>query len=313
MNTDSLAVLLLTNRLVEVGVKPLAAGEIWKLLSRLPEIGLVLECSAETLVSDHGLDITEAERLKKLCGAATAFTFEIERLEESGIRLLSFLDEGFPSHLVDILGTKASAFLLVAGNVDLLERTGRGIVGSRNASQEVIEVAESAARAAVRQGEVVVSGLARGIDRVAMSAALEADGEVIGVPTEGLRRVASGNEIRNLVHEGRICLVSPYAPDVGFSVGLAMGRNRFVYALSQSTLVVASDLKKGGTWAGAEEALKGKFGQVDVWIGEGATKGNQGLVDIGARPVSSPEMFWEPNEIASDKEPIENAEQLKLF
>ena len=313
MNTDSLAVLLLTNRLVEVDAKPLAAGEIWKLLSRLPQIGLVLECSAETLVSDHGLEIAEAERLKKLCGAATAFTFEIERLEESGIRLLSFLDEGFPSHLVDILGTKASAFLLVAGNVDLLERTGRGIVGSRNASQEVIEVAESAARAAVRQGEVVVSGLARGIDRVAMSAALEADGEVIGVPTEGLRRVASGNEIRNLVHEGRICLVSPYAPDVGFSVGLAMGRNRFVYALSQSTLVVASDLKKGGTWAGAEEALKGKFGQVDVWIGEGATKGNQGLVDIGARPVSSPEMFWEPNEIASDKEPIENAEQLKLF
>ena len=313
MNTDSLAVLLLTNRLVEVDAKPLAAGEIWKLLSRLPQIGLVLECSAETLVSDHGLEITEAERLKKLCGAATAFTFEIERLEESGIRVLSFLDGGFPSHLVDTLGTKASAFLLVAGNIDLLERTGRGIVGSRNASQEVIEVAESAARAAVRQGEVVVSGLARGIDRVAMSAALEADGEVIGVPTEGLRRVASGNEIRNLVHEGRICLVSPYAPDVGFSVGLAMGRNRFVYALSQSTLIVASDLKKGGTWAGAEEALKGKFGQVDVWTGEGATKGNEGLVAIGARPVSSPEMFWEPNEIANDTAPIENAEQLKLF
>ena len=61
MNTDSLAVLLLTNRLVEVDAKPLAAGEIWKLLSRLPQIGLVLECSAETLVSDHGLEITEAE------------------------------------------------------------------------------------------------------------------------------------------------------------------------------------------------------------------------------------------------------------
>ncbi len=90
-------------------------------------------------------------------------------------------------------------------------------------------------------------------------------------------------------------------------------RNRFVYALSQSTLIVASDLKKGGTWAGAEEALKGKFGQVDVWTGEGATKGNEGLVDIGARPVPSSEMFWEPNLIATDKEPIENAEQLKLF
>jgi len=313
MNTDSLAVLLLTNRLVEVDAKPLAAGELWKLHSQLLSIGLVLECSAETLVSDHGLEATEVERLKKLCGAATAFMFEMERLEESGIRLLSFLDEGFPSHLIDVLGTKASAFLLVAGNISLLGRTGRGIVGSRNASEKVIEVAQSAARATVRQGEVVVSGLARGIDRLAMSAALDADGEVIGVPTEGLRRIASGNEIRNLVHEGRICLISPYAPDVGFSVGLAMGRNRFVYALSQSTLVVASDLKKGGTWAGAEEAIKGKFGQVDVWTGDGATKGNEGLVTIGARPVSSPEMFWAPNEIVPDREIEEKSEQLNLF
>ena len=67
MNTDSLAVLLLTNRLVEVDAKPLAAGEIWKLLSRLPQIGLVLECSAETLVSDHGLEIAEAERANQVC------------------------------------------------------------------------------------------------------------------------------------------------------------------------------------------------------------------------------------------------------
>ena len=108
-------------------------------------------------------------------------------------------------------------------------------------------------------------------------------------------------------------MISPYAPHVGFTVGLAIVRNRFVYALSQSTLIVASDLKKGGTWAGAEEALKGKFGQVDVWTGEGATKGNEGLVTIGARPVSSVEMLWEPNEIGSDRESIENAEQLKLF
>ena len=66
MNTDSLAILLLTNRLVEVDAKPLTAGELWKLRSRLPQIRLVLECSAEMLVSDHGLEATEVERLKKL-------------------------------------------------------------------------------------------------------------------------------------------------------------------------------------------------------------------------------------------------------
>ena len=252
----------------------------------------MLDCTAEALVREHGLDLVEAERTKKLCDAATAFTFEMERLEESGIRVLSFLDDGFPKRVTDALGTKSSAFLLVAGNINLFDRIGRGIVGSRNASEEIVSVAQSAANAAVRQGDVVVSGLAKGVDHVAMSAALDADGEVIGVPTEGIRRIAKSNDVRKLVHEGRICLVSPYAPDVGFSVGLAMGRNRFVYALSESTLVVASDLEKGGTWAGANEALKGDFAQVDVWTGEGATKGNAALVAKGAHAVPSRDEFW---------------------
>jgi predicted Rossmann fold nucleotide-binding protein DprA/Smf involved in DNA uptake len=292
MNNDSLAVLLLTNRLVEVDEKPLTAKEIWSLYAKIPQIGQVLDCTAEALVSEHGLDLVEAERTKKLCDAATAFTFEMERLEESGIRVLSFLDDGFPKRVTDALGTKSSAFLLVAGNINLFDRTGRGIVGSRNASEEIVSVAQSAANAAERQGDVVVSGLAKGVDQVAMSAALDSDGEVIGVPTEGIRRIAKSNDVRKLVHEGRICLVSPYAPDVGFSVGLAMGRNRFVYALSESTLVVASDLEKGGTWAGADEALKGDFAQVDVWTGEGATEGNTALVAKGAHAVPSRDEFW---------------------
>lgn len=312
MNNDSLAVLLLTNRLVDVDAKPLTAREFWDFYSKISEIGKVLEYSADVLVSQYGLNSEEAERAKRLCDAATAFTFEMERLEEAGIRVLSFLDDDFPKRVTNALGVKSSAFLLVAGNLGLFEKTGRGIVGSRNAGEDSIDVAQSAAYSAVRQGDVVVSGLAKGIDRVAMSAALEADGQVIGVPTEGIRRIANVNEIRNLVHEGRICLLSPYAPDVGFSVGLAMGRNKFVYALSESTLVVTSDLEKGGTWAGAEEALKGEFAQVDVWAGEGATKGNLALVKKGAHPVNSKDEFWASGFIPApiDFGPV--SEQLKL-
>jgi len=312
MNNDSLAVLLLTNRLVDVDAKPLTAREFWDFYSKISEIGKVLECSADFLVSENGIDSEDAERAKKLCDAATAFTFEMERLEEAGIRVLSFLDDDFPKRVTNALGVKSSAFLLVAGNLELLEKTGRGIVGSRNAGEDSIEVAQSAAYSAVRQGEVVVSGLAKGIDRVEMSAALEADGQVVGVPTEGIRRIANVNEIRNLVHEGRICLVSPYAPDVGFSVGLAMGRNKFVYALSESTLVVTSDLEKGGTWAGAEEALKGEFAQVDVWAGDGATKGNLALIKKGAHPVLSKDEFWASGFIPAPAVFGSEPEQLRL-
>lgn len=313
MNSQSLAVLLLANRLVDVDAKPFSSRDIWKIRHRFPDFSVILDLSAEQLMSEHECPADEAERIKLLCDSATALTFELERLEESGIKVVTFLDVEFPQRLLATLQTKSSVFLLIAGNADLLTDVSRGIVGSRNASAASIEAAQSAARAAVRRGDHVVSGLAKGIDRVAMAAALESDGNVIGIPSEGLRQVAKGKEVRNLVHEGRICLLSPYGPDARFTVGNAMGRNRFIYGLSSSTLIVASDVRTGGTWAGAEEALKSNFSQVDVWTGDGVTDGNHELVAIGAHPVSSVDEFWEISYTPTSNGLEPDSEQLKLF
>ena len=38
-----------------------------------------------------------------------------------------------------------------------------------------------------------------------------------------------------------------------------MGRNRLIYTLADHAIVVASDVEKGGTWAGATEALKAEW------------------------------------------------------
>jgi predicted Rossmann fold nucleotide-binding protein DprA/Smf involved in DNA uptake len=53
-----------------------------------------------------------------------------------------------------------------------------------------------------------------------------------------------------------LCLVTPFSPNAGFSIGAAMGRNRLIYCLADYAIVVASDAESGGTWAGATEALK---------------------------------------------------------
>ncbi len=313
MKSESLAVLALTNRFIDLDLRRFASKDVFKMKSRIKDFSLVFELTADQFVKDYDYTRDEAERIKSLSDSATALTFELERLEESGIKVVTFLDDEFPQRLLATLQTKSSVFLLIAGNADLLTDVSRGIVGSRNASAASIEAAQSAARAAVRRGEHVVSGLAKGIDRVAMAAALESDGNVIGIPSEGLRQVAKGKEVRNLVHEGRICLLSPYGPDARFTVGNAMGRNRFIYGLSSSTLIVASDVRKGGTWAGAEEALKSNFSQVDVWTGDGVTDGNHELVAIGAHPVSSVDEFWENSYVPTSTGLEPDAEQLKLF
>jgi predicted Rossmann fold nucleotide-binding protein DprA/Smf involved in DNA uptake len=65
--------------------------------------------------------------------------------------------------------------------------------------------------------------------------------------------------------------------------GLAMDRNKLIYALADYGLVVSADYKKGGTWAGAEEELKRKPGRpVFVRIGDSVPTGNRQLINLGA-------------------------------
>lgn len=72
-------------------------------------------------------------------------------------------------------------------------------------------------------------------------------------------------EHRNLLIEGQLTLISPYDPSAGFNVGNAMQRNKLIYALADASLVVSSDVGKGGTWAGAIEQLD-KLNFVPVYV-----------------------------------------------
>jgi predicted Rossmann fold nucleotide-binding protein DprA/Smf involved in DNA uptake len=93
-----------------------------------------------------------------------------------------------------------------------------------------------------------------------------------------------------LLHEGRLVLVTPYAPTAGFSVGAAMGRNKVIYGLAEFGVVASSDLKTGGTWAGAVEALKAEWCPVFVRDGAGTPQGNAALIKAGAIALPESEL-----------------------
>ena len=282
-----LAALLLTNRLVDVAAKPLSAGEYWALVAKVSDVGVLLDVNEQSVVELLGGDTIEAQRITTLLAATTAFAYERERLEEEGISLLSTFDPAFPSRLISRLGTTCPAFLTVAGPVEWLSAGGLGVVGSRDASPAGLEVARSAAQVAVDAGLPVVSGLARGIDQESMAGALDGGGAVVGVPAEGLRVAARSPEVRRRVHNGELCIASPYAPAMRFTAGNAMGRNKIVYGLADVTLVVCSDNGSGGTWEGAKEAIRRGFGPVAVWSGDGEGPGNAALVALGGAPITN--------------------------
>jgi DNA processing protein len=282
----SLAALLLTNRIVDVAVKPFSSSEFWSLCRSVEDPSRLAGLSASEVSDASTLSLEQAERVARLLGAGTAFSFERERLAEEGILLVSALDDAFPSGLRERLGDSCPASLLIAGPIAFLNVSAVGVVGSRDAPPEAVSVAEAAARVAADAGRAVVSGLARGIDQAATAAALDAGAPVVGFPTEGLRVVGRNAEIRTRVHAGELCMASPYGPSTRLSAANAMGRNKLTYGHAEITLVVYSDVGSGGSWEGAREAMHRGFGRVAVWMGRGAGPGNARLVESGGTAIT---------------------------
>jgi DNA processing protein len=280
------AALLLTNRIVDVDVKPLSSGEFWSLCRTVEDPSRLVGMSATSIVDACAVSLEQAERIARLLSAGTAFSFERERLAEEGVTLVSAFEDSFPTRLRERLGDSCPSFLLVAGPTGFLDAPAIGVVGSRDASDEAMAVAASAAKEAASAGRSVVSGLARGIDQAAMAAALDAGAPVVGFPSEGLRVVARNAEIRSRVHAGELCMASPYGPSTRFTAGNAMGRSKLIYGHAEITLVVCAELRTGGTWEGASEAHRRNFGRVAVWMGSGAGPGNPKLVEAGGAPVT---------------------------
>ena len=228
-----------------------------------------------------------AKRIAELVDRATAVAFELDRLEQSGINTLTAFDEQYPREWLARLKAKAPPVVHGAGSLDVLDTPGLGVVGSRDVSEAGGEVAKHVARLAAGRGLPLVSGGARGVDQLAMEAAFEAGGAVVGILAESLSRKLKRPDVRRAVYEGSTVMCTPYSPDAPFSAGNAMGRNKLIYAQAALTVVIASDDGAGGTWSGASEALKHDYGPVAVWRGDGEGPGNEPLQQRGAVPVSS--------------------------
>ena len=303
-NEDSLATILLVSRIHAEEMRPLTAAEYWRLLDTVLRPGILLGQTEAELVDNHGLSKDLAARIVALLDRVRAIAFELEQLEHAGIWTVTRFDDHYPRRLLDRLRSKAPALLHAAGALELLDQPGIGVVGSRDVSHEGAEVAKDVAARAVELGLSMISGGARGVDQLAMNAAFQAGGNVIGILADSLVRKLRSPDVRIAIHDDRAVMCTPYSPRAPFRVWNAMGRNKLIYALSEITLVVTSVPEKGGTWSGATEALKKGFGRVGVWRGPGEGPGNARLQELGAEPLRAlddlQEMIEQPDDAAEE-------------
>jgi predicted Rossmann fold nucleotide-binding protein DprA/Smf involved in DNA uptake len=225
----------------------------------------------------------DQERLTILLGRGVQLGFVVEEWQRNGIWIISRSDKDYPARYKKRLKDKAPPLLFGTGDRSLLQGGGIAIVGSRNVDADGEAFTCQTAELCAYNTIPVVSGGARGVDRIAMTAALEAGGVTIGVLAENLLKKSLERNSRNAIADGRLLLISPYHPNAHFTVGTAMGRNKLVYSIADYGLVVSADHKNGGTWAGVAEELK-RENSLTVFVRLGATVplGNKNLLDLGA-------------------------------
>lgn len=249
MNPRERGFLLLTSHLGNPERKVLTMAQLRNLAGRIQGM--------EPPEEERPLTVTDLEALgygPEMAGRILALLGEEELLERYLLRgrrtdciPVTRVSEHYPIIVRQRLGLDSPGCLWVKGDPALLEAPGIALVGSRELRPENGAFAREVGRQAAVQGLVLVSGNARGADRTAQEACLEAGGRVVSIVADELERCP--------LHS-RITYVSEDGFDLGFSAQRALSRNRVIHALGRMVFVAQARLGRGGTWDGVTRNLR---------------------------------------------------------
>ena len=255
---------------------------------------------AQAWIDVCSLSADVAKKLERAKEKLVGQAFLVEQLVRNQIHMLTVLDAGYPRLLKTSLKREQTPpVLFYAGDLGILERKTIAVIGSRNAGEESLEFTHAISACLAKQGANVISGNARGVDRAAYEGATSIEGHTTVVLPHGIRKL-SGVQVRALqpeIESGNVLLMSQFHPNAQWVVSRAMERNKVVTGLAQVVIVAESDTK-GGTWEGANGALK-QHRPLYVRQSDTALPGNSKLIELGGQALP-----WPAKDVAAMLSPI---------
>lgn len=244
------------------------------------------EYNNNILKNDFLLSDKEIEDINNSKQLLPNIAFQTEKLLNEGYKIIPINSSLYPKTMKDNLKVKyAPTIIYTKGNIKILQEDSIAIVGSRDANEDALKFADNIAKNMAQNDKVVVSGYARGIDRQALDSTVKYNGNSIIVLPQGILTFSNGiKKYYDKINNGNILVLSTFPPNAGWSVGLAMARNRYIYGLAKE-IYVAQTNSSGGTWSGAIDGLK-KGRNVYVYIQQYNEKSAAAkLVKLGAQPI----------------------------
>ncbi len=200
------------------------------------------------------------------------------------------LPEKFPRGLDEIPGPPK--FLYIVGKLPPEGYKYLIVVGSRRLTSYGIDATRALIRGLAGYPVVIVSGLAQGIDTIALTAGLDAGLRTIAFPGSGLDPeviVPSSNRLlaERIVSQGG-CLLSEYDPTFPAAEWTFPQRNRLMAGMAHAVLIVEAAMKSG-TMITARLALDYNRDVLAVpgSIFSPVSVGTHYLIKNGATPITS--------------------------
>ena len=247
------------------------------------------------LLSRFGSAVTALDELPNLAAKAGRKTpkimmvheasNELDRLSQFGGSMVVYGDDNYPKWLSNI--ADAPPVLNVIGDVSFLSKSCVGIVGARNASANAKRYTMSLASELGQKGQVIISGMARGIDTAAHEASL--DTGTIAVLAGGLDEIYP-TENTDLYHQiiEKGCVISEMPLGTKPTAHHFPRRNRIVSGVSKGVIVVEASMKSGSL---ITARLAGEQGRevfaVPGFPGDPRAAGPNYLIQNGAKLIQN--------------------------
>ena len=243
-------------------------------------------------------NLTQAEEILAAC-------------DRKGLRILTFSDENYPQRLKNI--PDPPIVLYYQGELPDFDNNALiAVVGTRKASPYGLAAAKRMGWQLAKCGGIVVSGMAFGIDGVAMQSALSAGGTVVGVLGCGADVVYPASNRQLYADTAQFgCILSEFPPETPPVSWNFPKRNRIISGLSCGVLVVEAPEKSGALITAHQALEQGRDvfvvpGNIDVdtFVGSNRLLRDGGILASNGWDVLSEYEAQFPDKLHKDDAPV---------
>jgi len=214
---------------------------------------------------------------------------ELVYMRENGIEAICVKDGDYPENLKNIYDPPA--ILYSKGILTGARTNAVAIVGSRRCSVYGLQMAERLAFDLAKEGIIIVSGMARGIDTAAHKGAIKAGGKTVAVMGSGFAHIyppEARSIVSGITEKGAV--VTEYSSTTIPFRGNFPRRNRIISGMVKAVIVVEAAIKSGAMITANLALGEGRDvfavpGRADFY----SSRGSNLLIQKGAALVMSAE------------------------